>query len=257
MSTAGGGHLPEQDPRGRRVLTVADIAGVLEHRLHLPSIDLHALRAGCQYAIENGLAAVSCRPEHVTEAAKIVRDANVGLIVGLDFPQRHTGAVDEQAWSEEARQLSGEGASELAIIANDERLSPVRQASFIEAVQRLASLQDQCGFRLRVHLDPTGLNDPAIGAACRLFTACGVRVVQGGTWLGQRAGFRHVTLMREALGPGPLLKWTNPVSSLHVLLLAIAEGVDRFNADVAGILSDASWQERLAPLTVPLEDLDY
>jgi deoxyribose-phosphate aldolase len=82
-------------------------------------------------------------------------------------------------------------------------------------------------------------------------------MVQGGTWLGERAGFRHVTLMREALGAGPLLKWTNPVQSLHVLLLAIAEGVDRFNTDIDGILTDASWQERIAPLTVPLEDLDY
>jgi deoxyribose-phosphate aldolase len=257
MITHDPGRKPQHDARGRRVLKLADIARVLEHRLHHPSIDLQALRAGCRYAIEHGLGAVTCRPEHVTEAAKILRDTNVGLIAGLDFDHRHTGDVDEQAWTDQARRLSGEGASELAVIANAERLSPDRQAGFVAAVQRLASLQGQCGFRLRVHLDATGLSDAAIAAACRVFAACGVWMVQGGTWLGERVAFRHVTLMREALGPGPLLKWTNPVSSLHVLLLAIAEGVDRFNADVADILSDASWQECLAPLTVPLEDVDY
>ncbi|MGN6753392.1 MAG: hypothetical protein ACTHJJ_12675 [Intrasporangium sp.] len=143
------------------------------------------------------------------------------------------------------------------MIANLERLGQDRRASFVAAVQRLASLQEQGGYRLRVHLDPTGLSDSAITDACELFGACGVWMVQGGTWLGERVGFRHVTLMRGALASGPLLKWTNPVPSLHVMLLALAEGVDRFKADVATILQDASWQERLAPLTVPLKDVDY
>jgi deoxyribose-phosphate aldolase len=193
----------------------------------------------------------------VTEAAKLLRDTRVGLIAGLDFDHRHSSPIDSGAWIEEARQLSGEGASELALIANAERLSPENRTRFVAAVLRLVSLRDQCGFRLRVHLDPSGLSDASITAACRVFAGCGVWMVQSGSWLGERAGLRHVTLMREALGSGPLLKWTNPVPSLHVLLLALAEGVDRFNADVAAILSEASWQERLAPLTVPLKEVDY
>ena len=257
VSTTDPGSVARRDARGRRILTLADVSGVLEHRLHLPSIDLHALRAGCAYAIEHGLAAVTCRPEHVPEAATILADTGVGLVAGLDFEHRHSGGVNEHAWAEEVRKLSDGGASELAVIANAERLSPESQGSLVAALERLVSLEEQCGFRLRVHLDPTGLSDSAIVAACELFAACGVWMVQGGTWLGERAGFRHVTLMRDALGSGPLLKWTHPVPSLHVLLLALAEGVDRFNADIADILRNARWQQRLTPITVPLPGIDY
>jgi deoxyribose-phosphate aldolase len=236
---------------------LGEIAGVLEHRLHLPSIDLQALRAGCRYAIHHSLGAVTCRPEHVTEAARILCDTGVGLVAGLDFDHHHTRAVNEQAWTAEADRLANQGATDLAVIANAERLIPERRAPFIAALQRLVSLQEQCGFRLRVHLDPAGLSDSALTAACELLTACGVSMVQGGTWLRERVGFRRVALMREALGSEPLLKWTHPVPSLHVLLLALAEKVDRFNADIADILREADWQERLGPLTIPLEDVDY
>ncbi|GAA2503272.1 hypothetical protein [Terrabacter carboxydivorans] len=54
-----------------------------------------------------------------------------------------------------------------------------------------------------------------------------------------------------------LLKWVNPVTSLAMLLLAKAEGVDRFNADVTEVLREASRHASLAPLLVPLAGLDY
>lgn len=41
------------------------------------------------------------------------------------------------------------------------------------------------------------------------------------------------------------------------MLLGVAEGVDRFNADVIQVLREAARQASLAPLMVPLAGLDY
>ena len=49
-------------------------------------------------------------------------------------------------------------------------------------------------------------------------------MVQGGSWAGERTDFSKILLIREALGPSVLLQMDKPVSSIHVLLLATAEG---------------------------------
>jgi deoxyribose-phosphate aldolase len=59
-------------------------------------------------------------------------------------------------------------------------------------------------------------------------------------------------MMRDALGPDVLLKWTQPVRSLETMLLCIAEGVGRFNGDVRRIMASAQYSARLGPLTVPV-----
>jgi deoxyribose-phosphate aldolase len=48
-----------------------------------------------------------------------------------------------------------------------------------------------------------------------------------------------------------------PVRSLDAMLLCVAEGVGRFNADVQHIMATAQLRAQFGPLIVPLPGLDY
>jgi deoxyribose-phosphate aldolase len=53
------------------------------------------------------------------------------------------------------------------------------------------------------------------------------------------------------------LKWRHPVRSLNVLLLCLAEGMDRFNGDVEQLLAQLREGNRAAPVQVPEPGVDY
>lgn len=254
---------PPYDKSGRRQVNVAELAKRLDLRLHLPSIGDDALREGCNLAAYRGLAAVTCRPEHVSTAARDLDGSNVAVTTGLGFYESPASSVDGQQLAGEARTLAERGATELAVVANAERLhvhadSERSSDRFFDAVARLSSLQGEAGFRLRVHLEPAGLTPGQAAAACAQFAQLGVWMVQAGTWAGSRASYRFLAPMRAALGARPLLKWTTPVTSHHVMLMAMGVGVDRFNTDdPTTLLRAAERQAQSAPLLVPLPGLDY
>lgn len=243
------------DVRGRRLITVAEVAHGLEMDLHFDHVAAGGFEQGCRLALEQGLAAVTCRPEQLPHAARELAGSRVAIVTALQVRSRREAPVSVAGWRREARALSGRGASELAVIATPERLRAGGGSLFFEALEELLSTQRTDGYRLRVHLDTGGLTDQEITAACRRFAAAGVGMVQAGAWHGDRTGFRQLVRMRTALGPGPLLKWTHPVT-FHVMLLAIAYGVDRFNADVLKLLQEADSQDRCSPIAVPLAGID-
>ncbi|GAA2502472.1 hypothetical protein [Terrabacter carboxydivorans] len=83
------------DKRGRRRISVGQVASRLDLRLHGPDVDSDALAAGCQLAIDHRLAAVTCRPEHVHLASVRLAGTGVGVATGLGFNQPMAAAVNE------------------------------------------------------------------------------------------------------------------------------------------------------------------
>ena len=249
------------DPRGRRLLSVAELARHLCYPLYGEGIDVAALVRGCEEAVELGLAAVVCRPEHIGDAAKRLEGTGVAAVTGLGFGRSSTSVLTEQELCEEARLLIDRGAAELAVIANAHRVKPDPGGgppAFVSALVGLASAQQALGFRMRVHVEVRDLCPQQIQSVCSVLADAGVWMVQAGSWEDPRVSYRQLLPMREALGNTPLLKWTTPVRSVRVMLLAMSYGVDRFNAErVTDFLNEARQQAQLAPLAVPLAQLDY
>ncbi len=111
--------------------------------------------------------------------------------------------------------------------------------------------------RVRALVNCDGMRPEELYSACRMLDDAGVRLVQGGSWRGDRTGLSQIEVMRQALPRAVQLKWTNPVRSVEVMLICIAEGVGRFNADVTTLLAAADRRSHLAPLMVPVPTLDY
>jgi deoxyribose-phosphate aldolase len=184
------------------------------------------------------------------------------VVTGLGFYLPGTAVMTEADLLEEADRAVDQGADEVAVIVNTPRLrhqgAAHGQRPFLSALTALAAQQHDQGFRLRVHLEADGLEDEEITTLCRVLADAGVWMVQAGSWQEPRASYRHLLPMRAAMGRGPLLKWTTPLSSFHVALLAMGDGVDRFNASpLPQLVSEAKRHAKLAPLAVPLAGLDY
>lgn len=242
---------------GRSLLTLGEFAQRLDHRLHFPHLQAADLAAGCRYATDNGLAAVTCLPERVPEVARHLRGTDVSIATALDVHEAGAVHVADAEWTSEACRLADQGATELAVVASAARLAGADRDSFLQRLNRLLTLQDVGRFRVRVHVDVHGLSDDQLRQVSHDFEEAGVWMVQAGAWTNQRSAFRSLLVMRAALGPDVLLKWTTPVPSYHVMLLAIAEGVDRFNGDVPALLRDFIRESRYGPVSVPRPGLDY
>ncbi|WP_076262037.1 hypothetical protein [Intrasporangium flavum] len=280
-------------------ISVPQLARLVDHRLHVESLDPDSLARSVRLAVEYGVGAVTCRPGDVATVATLVREHAtdvglrwrrpgspgqsapagtagaappwrsplVGVATALEFERRATSV---EALLEETRDLTLSGASELALLVDEQRLpvppardrvlaaapapTPDRGArrDWREAVAALVEAQPRYRFRLRVHLDTSEMTDDVVRRACESLRAAGVWMVQAGTWRGPRTSFSQIRVMREALGGATRLKWTSPVSSLHGLLLAVAEGVDRCNAEDTFVLLGAAEQHaRVGPIRVP------
>ncbi|KRF25022.1 hypothetical protein [Phycicoccus sp. Soil803] len=242
----------------RVVVGPRELAARLEHRLHWPELDEAGVREGCSYATKVGMPVVLCRPEHVALAVECTAGSSVEVGTAPGFAELRAGApISTDFLVEEARELVESGAAEVAIVATAAAMSRPGRDSFTAQVAAVREAVSPAGGRVRVLVNTKGMASSELASTCRELAQAGAWLVQGGTFLGDRVSFGEVGVMREALGPRVLLKWTHPVRSVEMMLICIAEGVDRFNGDPPALLEAARTSSRAAPLMVPVQGVDY
>ena len=240
----------------REVVTRESLAGALEHRLHGPEVDQGGLRRGCDYAAEVGLAAVLCRPEHVATAARRLTGTGTAAVTALAFHARSSQRHDPVDLAAEAIQLVSVGASEVALVVapgrEDDCLHLI--AEQVDAV--IEAVTPQAG-QVRVLIDMTDASKDQMTACTALVGAAGAVLVQGGSFRGDRATFSQIEAMRHTLSATVLLKWTQPIRSVEMMLVCMALGVNRFNGDVPTLLAEAKRSTQRAPLMLPIYGVDF
>jgi hypothetical protein len=107
-----------------------------------------------------------------------------------------------------------------------------------------------------VVVEAAGLSREELLDAARASADAGAWLIQCGSWRGDRTRFDWVVDVRAALPPDVLVKWTRPVRSLDLMLLGMAEGVDRFNADTSLIVRQARERDRAGGIRVPRPGVD-
>lgn len=240
----------------REVVTTESIAARLEHRLHGPEVDSEGLARGCDYAAGAGLAAVLCRPEHIAAAARHVAGTATAAVTALAFhaPSRSQAPAELAA---EAVDLVSAGAAEVALIVAPGLEGDGCLHLIDERVNAVVEGVTPQGGKLRVLLNTTDMTHEHVGSCAAVVGAAGAWLVQGGSFHGDRATFRQVETMRESLPGDVLLKWTQPVRSVEMMLVCMGLGVDRFNGDIPALLQSAKRSSELAPLMVPLFGTDF
>jgi deoxyribose-phosphate aldolase len=241
----------------RPQLTASDVAGMLEIRAHWPEMTEDDVRERAIDAARHRLAGLVCRPEHVSVAAEPLRELPVDVVTAVDFHYRHEPLGSPEALAEETRRLAGLGATSLALILTVERLVVDAGRSAGRALSAVTAAAKECGAESRTLIATKEMDLGEALDAARISRDHGAELVQAGSWEGPRANFAHLRQLRVVLGPDIQLKWTTPVRNLDVLLLALAEGADRFNGDVEAILGEAKGRSAWMPITVPVRGWDY
>lgn len=242
-----------------RELTVADVAALIDAPLYAPYLTPDDIAAGCQEAASLGLASVLCRPEHVALAARTLRGSPVQVTTAVGLRREGERRPGTTQVLLEADAALSRGADVLALIASHDRLTPYGARNLAREVTALAKLTAAAGGLTNVVLPASRITRESLVEACRLSIGSGAGMVQGGLWFSaDHASLTQISVMRRAIGPEALLKWTTSMASLDRLLLAHGEGVDRFNADISTVLDEArDRQHRLGHIRVPVPGLDY
>ena len=240
----------------REVVSRESLAGALEHRLHGPEVDHGDLGRGCDYAAEAGLAAVLCRPEHLATAARRLTGTGTAAVTALGFHDTTT-LQDPADLAAEACELVSAGASEVALIVapgldGEGCLHLINEQ--VHAVVEVVAPQHR---KVRVLLNTTDASRGQMQACTELVGTAGAALVQGGSFRGDRATFSQIEAMRNALSDEVLLKWTQPVRSVEMVLVCMALGVNRFNGEVPALLEAAKRSSRLGPLLLPVHGVDF
>jgi deoxyribose-phosphate aldolase len=249
-------------PRGplipeRRVLNPGEVAARLEHRLYASKPTRQAVHDGCEFAVRQGLSGVVVRPEDVPMVGLHLAGTSVSVVSIPGWRDSEVEPLATQPLLAEARRLAAEGATDLGVLANVERLTADNGRRLADDVTALVEAMQGCGVRVRVVVDTHELTVDATAAACELLGTTGAWLVQGGWWCGARTGLSRMQLMRAALPAEVSLKWTFPVKSVDSMMICIAEGVDRFNGDPESLLKDVARRTTVAPLVVPVPGVDY
>lgn len=247
--------LSSNDPTPPRILAVADVAAVVEHRVYAPNAGHAEVVFACSEAIDAGVPILLCRPEHVFVAAEALAGTQVRVGSAVDFHTAGLAALSGPALAAAAEQLAEDGATELGLVAGVERLA--ERNRFERDVGALAGVAAQAGGRARVVINASGMAREELLAAAEASAAAGASLIHCGSWRGDRARFDLAVQVRTALDPGVLVKWTTPVRSLDVLLLGMAEGIDRFNANLDAILHQAEDRVQLGGIRIPRPGIDY
>jgi deoxyribose-phosphate aldolase len=267
-----------RDYQGRPVLSLDALAGLIDYRLHVLT-DLDEVLAGAVQARQWGVAAVTCRPEHVAPVAAELAGSDLGVVSAVEFHDAPRLPLRPAALVEEGLRLAEAGATDVGLIADPARALPVEAGrqhahsppagaptgagaavlhGFTDLVAALTEGLQPFGTRVRAHIDVTSMTAEQAAHAAQAAHRAGASMVQVGTWRHDFASFPAVQATRRVLGPSVALKWTTPVRSLAMLLFAFGEGVDRFNVDDIGrLLTEARKSAMAGPLLAPVEGLDY
>jgi deoxyribose-phosphate aldolase len=153
-------------------------------------------------------------------------------------------------------ELLSAGASEVALIVAPGRESACRHiiGEQLDAVVGTATPQ---GGKVRVLIDTTDATKDQMTACTALVGASGAALVQGGSFRGDRATCSLIEAMRSTLPFPVLLKWTQPVRSVEMMLVCMALGVNRFNGDIPTLVAEAKRSSQRAPLMLPVYGIDF
>lgn len=241
----------------RRTMSVAQVAARLEHRLYRSEPTPQAVLRGCSLAVRLGLSGVIVRPEVVPLAGLHLAGTSVAVVTVLGWRGDEVDHLAGAALCAEAGRLVGQGATDLAVLADAGRLAKDDGRQLADEVCAVVDSVGDRTARVRVVLDTDGLTADATTGACELLGATGAWLLQGGSWHGKRTGFSRLQLMRAALPERVRLKWTFPVRSLDAMMIGVAEGVDRFNGDPGPLVDEAVRRCASRPLVVPCPEVDY
>ncbi|TCL70807.1 deoxyribose-phosphate aldolase [Hydrogenispora ethanolica] len=229
------------------MLTVRDIAKMIDHSLLRPDMTMEEIREGCRIAREYDVASVCVKPSEIGICVKELQGAAVLVTTVVGFP--HGGAATAVKVFE-AVQAIREGAVELDMVLNIGRLVS-RDFAYVENdIRAVVDAAHAEGAAVKVILENAYLTDELKEKACRICERAGADFVKTSTgYAGSGATIADLQLMRRTCGSKVKVKAAGGVRTLDQALAVRAAGAVRFGATATrAILDEAALREAAGTL---------
>ena len=234
------------------LLSVQDIAAMIDHSLLRPELTDEDVREGCRIARENTCVSVCVKPADVRLSAHELAGSKVLVTTVVGFP--HGSSTTETKLCE-ARVALADGAVELDMVLNIGKLRSGENAYVEDEIRRICELAHPAGALVKVILENHYLTDAQKVAACRLAERAGVDFVKTASgFAATGATLADLKLMRRTCSDKVRIKAAGGVRTLDDALAVRAVGTSRFGAtQTIAILAEAKKRAAAGTLVMPLD----
>ncbi len=229
------------------MVTVKEIAKMIDHSLLRPELTEAQVREGCRLAREYDTASVCVKPCDVKIAKEELQGSDVLVTTVIGFPH---GSNKTSVKVAEAIEAIGEGAAELDMVLNIGRLLS-RQFDYVEAdIKAVVDAAHSQGVLVKVILENCYLTDELKEIACRICEKVNADFVKTSTGFGTGgATLKDLELMRRTCSEKVRVKAAGGVRTLDGALEVRSKGAVRFGATATkAIIDEAEQREQSGTL---------
>ena len=214
----------------RQTIAYAQFVKLFDHTLIKPTLTEAEIIAGCEKALEYGVASVHVQPTYIPLAAKILKRSSVLPAIPLGFPH---GGHTTQTKLFEAKNALDNGAREIDMVLNLIKLHSHEDAYVCDEIRAVVELGHTAGILVKVITCNGYLTQEEIVRACKLAAEAGADFVKTSTGFDPSgATSEDVRLMWETVGPKVQVKAAQGVRSLESAFAFLDAGASRLGAVV-------------------------
>jgi len=221
------------------MLTVKDIAKMIDHSLLNPKFTDGDIREGCKLAAEYGVATVCVRPADLKLAAELLKDSDVIPTTVIGFPHG-SNRTDVKVF--EADKAISDGALEIDMVLNIGKLLSGEYDYVKQDIKAVCDYAHERNVIVKVIFENCYLSGEQKIIACKLCDEADVDFVKTSTGYGTGgATSEDLILMRKHTKPATKIKAAGGIRTLDSALAARKLGCTRFGATATkAILEEAA-----------------
>ncbi|MGL4293600.1 MAG: deoxyribose-phosphate aldolase [Bacteroidales bacterium] len=223
-------------------MTVADLAGMIDHTFLKPFGTEKEIARLCGEAREYGFAMVAINPAEVPASAELLKGSGVRVGAAIGFP---LGQTTSECKAFEIRDAIRQGATEIDMVINIRALQKGDVALVKQEIEDMVAACKPAGVINKVILETCYLTDEEKETVCRISREAGVDFVKTSTGFGTAgATVEDVALMRRVVGSEIGVKAAGSIRDLQTALAMIEAGATRLGTS-SGIDIVESYKEFL------------
>lgn len=230
------------------MVTLRDLAKMIDHSLLHPTMGDAEIRKGCELARTYGVATACIKPYSIPLAKDALAGSDVGICAVIGFPHGNSTTAIKIKEAEAAVQ---DGSTEIDMVIN---IGKALGGDWPYVSREIKAINDAVvsgGAILKVIFENDYLQESHIIKLCEICSDIGVAFVKTSTGYGfvkqdngmysyKGATVAHLKLMRQHCAPSVQIKAAGGVRTLDDLLLVRSLGVTRIGATAtAAILDEA------------------
>ena len=202
-----------------------DIATMIDHALLTPTLTMAELEAGCQLAVDHGVASVCIMPYYLKRCSDLLVGTKVKPSTTIGFPHGNSTIQTKQSAAVQALE---EGCQELDMVVNISQVLSGNWAYVRQEIQTIVEVSHAAGQKVKVIFENCYLQDQHKRMLCQICSELHADWVKTSTGFGTGGAIlQDLKLMVENTADHVQVKAAGGIGDLKTLLQARALGVTR------------------------------